>query len=81
MTNSVGQINQNLSNENPVCNSKYVSGFGGEVTKGNYALTTLQLNIQSLSSLKDNSRQIVSNGQPDVLVCARDFWILAMNCN
>ena len=74
MNNSVGQVNQNLTNINPVCNSKYVSELGGEeVTKGNYSLTALQLNIQGLSSSIDNLRQIVSDGQPDVVGLCETF--------
>ena len=74
MNNSVGQVNQNLTNINHVCNSKYVSELGEEeVTKGNYSLTALQLNIQGLSSSIDNLRQIVSDGQPDVVGLCETF--------
>ena len=74
MNNSVGQVNQNLTNINPVCNSKYVLELGEEeVTKGNYSLTALQLNIQGLSSSIDNLRQIVLDGQPDVVGLCETF--------
>lgn len=74
VNNYVGQANQSPININPICYSKYVSDLGGEeVTKGNYSLTALQLNIQGLSSSIDNLRQIVSDGQPDVVGLCETF--------
>jgi hypothetical protein len=48
---------------------------GEEVTKGNYSLTAFKFNIQGLSSSIDNLRQIVSDGQPDVVGLCETFLI------
>jgi hypothetical protein len=46
---------------------------GEEVTKGDYSLTALQLNIQGLSLSIDNLRQIVSGGQPYIVGLCETF--------